>query len=143
MNFSDLQEGLRNQGYFNLDEILYAIIQTNGTLSIMPRSQYSPLTANDMKINKEKSALPIIIVAEGKKMEENLKLAKIDNNQLNEILNLSGYKKIEDSFTEKFLNEDNTMKTGKVGETVINGYKKIEGAFVDTFLEKVEKTTKE
>ena len=78
MNFSDLQEGLRNQGYFNLDEILYAIIQTNGTLSIMPRSQYAPLTANDMKIDKEKSALPIIIVAEGKKMEENLK--NNDNN---------------------------------------------------------------
>ena len=62
---------------------------------------------------------------------------------------VGGYKKIEDAFSDKFLNEDGSLKTGKAGEAVVDGYKKIEdgvvsgykkieGAFVETFLEKVD-----
>lgn len=96
MNFSDLQEGLRNQGYFNLDEILYAIIQTNGTMSIMPRGKFAPLTANDIDIDKEENSLPIIIVAEGKKMEDNLKLTQIDDNKLYQLITEEGFKSIKE-----------------------------------------------
>ena len=46
---------------------------------------------------------------------------------------VSGYKKIEDKFTEKFLNEDGTMKTGKIGDTVVEGYKKIENGVVSGY----------
>ena len=59
------------------------------------------------------------------------------------------YKKIEDNFNEKFLNEDGSLKTGKLGDAVVEKYKaiedamvgkykKIEDAFVDRFLEEVE-----
>lgn len=58
-----------------------------------------------------------------------------------------GYKKIEDKFTDTFLEEDGSLKTGgmaekatgayqKIEDAVVGGYKKIENAFVDTFLEK-------
>ncbi len=40
------------------------------------------------------------------------------------------YKKIEEKFTETFLNEDGSMKTGKVGDAVVEGYKKIEDGVV-------------
>ena len=40
------------------------------------------------------------------------------------------YQKIEDKFTEKFLEEDGSLKTGKVGETVVDGFKKIEDGVV-------------
>lgn len=71
---------------------------------------------------------------------------------------IDGYKKIEDKFTETFLEEDGSLKTGdmaqkvtaayqkiedavvggyqKVEDTVVNGYQKLEDAFVDRFLEK-------
>ena len=42
-----------------------------------------------------------------------------------------GYQKIEDKFTGKFLEEeDGSLKTGKIGEGVIEGYKKIEDGVV-------------
>lgn len=41
-----------------------------------------------------------------------------------------GYKKIEDKFTEKFLEEDGSLKTGKIGETVTEGFQKIEDGVV-------------
>lgn len=44
-----------------------------------------------------------------------------------------GYQKIEDKFTEKFLEEDGSLKTGKVGEAVVEGYKKIENGVVEGY----------
>ena len=44
-----------------------------------------------------------------------------------------GYKKIEDKFTEKFLEEDGSLKTGKIGEGVVEGYKKIEDGVVSGY----------
>jgi hypothetical protein len=46
---------------------------------------------------------------------------------------VKGYKKIEDKFTETFLNEDGTMKTGKIGDAVVEGYKKIEDGVVEGY----------
>ena len=48
-----------------------------------------------------------------------------------------GYQKIEDKFTEKFLEEDGSLKTGKIGEGVVGGYKKIEDGVVSGY-KKVE-----
>ena len=80
MSFNDLIEGLRTAGYFNLEEVLYGIIQTNGTLTAIPRAPYAPLTANDLSISKEQATLPLIIVAEGKINKENALIAGVDEN---------------------------------------------------------------
>lgn len=79
MNFNDLMEGLRGCGYFNLEEVLYVIIQTNGTLTVLPRGAYAPLNAYNAKINVQQSSLPIILISEGKPVKENMKLAQIDS----------------------------------------------------------------
>ena len=44
-----------------------------------------------------------------------------------------GYQKIEDKFTEKFLEEDGSLKIGKVGETVVDGFQKIEDGVVEGY----------
>ena len=46
---------------------------------------------------------------------------------------VDGYKKIEEKFTETFLNEDGSLKTGKAGQAVVDGYKKIEEGAVEGF----------
>ena len=52
---------------------------------------------------------------------------------------VGGFKKIEDKFTEKFLNEDGTLKTGKVGDTVVDGYHKVADGIVDGFTKVTDK----
>lgn len=58
---------------------------------------------------------------------------------------VGGYKKIEDGVVDGFtsmidkvsgaiLNEDGSMKTGKIGEAIVGAYKKVENAFVNTFM---------
>lgn len=80
MNYNDLMEGIRDAGYFNLEEILYAIMQTNGTLTVLPRSAYSPLTADAVNLKVEESSLPVILVDKGKSIKENLVITKLDDN---------------------------------------------------------------
>lgn len=43
------------------------------------------------------------------------------------------YQKIEGKFCEKFLEEDGSLKTGKIGEAVTEGYKKIEDGVVSGY----------
>lgn len=96
MNFNDLQEALRGCNYFNLEEVLYAILQTNGTLTVVPRSPYAPLTANDIGIEKEGSALPIMIIAKGKPVKSNAKIAQIDEKFLENAVKQANIKSIHD-----------------------------------------------
>lgn len=53
-----------------------------------------------------------------------------------------GYQKVEDKFTEKFLEEDSSLKTGKIGEGVVEGYKKIEDGVVSSY-KKIEESVVE
>ena len=78
MNFNDLVECLRDEGYFQLDEILYAILQNNGTISVLNRSQYNPATPSDLKLVTAPATLPLILVNEGKLLKNNLSLCGID-----------------------------------------------------------------
>ncbi|MBQ7351693.1 MAG: DUF421 domain-containing protein [Clostridia bacterium] len=96
MNFNDLTEGIHNAGYFNLEELLYVILQTNGTLACVNRAPFTPLTASDLKIEKDQATLPIIIVTKGKINKENMNLAKIDETFIKEQSKKAGVENIKD-----------------------------------------------
>ena len=42
-NINDLLEELRLKGYFNLSDIQYAILETSGELSVLPKTGQSPM----------------------------------------------------------------------------------------------------
>lgn len=78
MNINDLTESLRVLNYYSLDQIAYAIVETNGKISVIPNADNAPLTASDLKIKKEKSLLPLILISEGKIIKENLEVSQIE-----------------------------------------------------------------
>lgn len=108
MNFNDLMEGLHSAGYFNLEELLYVILQTNGTMTIVNRAPYSPLTANDLQIQKDQATLPMIIITKGQLMKENLKLANITEEFLLKYLKQHGINSLKNILILTFNN------TGKI-----------------------------
>ena len=77
MNMNDLTEALRGMNYFSLDQIEYAIVETNGKVSVMPTSSNSPLVKEDLKIKSSEATLPIILACEGKLVKENLQVANL------------------------------------------------------------------
>lgn len=72
-DINDFLEQAREQGYFDISEIAYAVMESSGKISIMPKSEYSPVINKDMKIKKEKASMPASIIIDGNIMEENLK----------------------------------------------------------------------
>ncbi|MEG6572848.1 DUF421 domain-containing protein [[Clostridium] cellulosi] len=61
----DLMEELRNSGYMNLDEIAYAVLETNGKLSVFPKCENKPVTAGMMNIKCEDTGLPTMLICDG------------------------------------------------------------------------------
>jgi len=78
MTLDDLIEAMRGCDVFDIDEIAYAIIETNGKMCVIPKAQSEPVTREDMNIKIEPSALPLNIIMDGKLMKENVTLAGID-----------------------------------------------------------------
>lgn len=115
MNVNDLMENLRGCGYFNLEEVLYAIMQTNGTLTVLPRSAYAPLNANNVGIKVENASLPIILISEGKVVKENMEIAQINNNFLIKQLGKVGLK-MSDIFFISINTEGKMYIQPKTGE---------------------------
>lgn len=78
ISIDDLFEGIRGQGYFSLEQIQYAIMETTGKISVMPKSDFAPVTNSDLKQQVKESYLPVNLISEGKIVVDNLSVAKVD-----------------------------------------------------------------
>ena len=70
---NDLLEECRINGFFDVSEIAYAVMETNGEISFLPKSEYKPVTLKDLNIKGEKSGLCANVIIDGKLMEDAIK----------------------------------------------------------------------
>jgi len=96
MTLDDLIELVRGCDVFNLSEIAYAIIETNGNLCVMKKAKYEPATREDLKVEIQANALPINLIMDGKLMKENIAIAKVDNLFINECLKQAKISNLKD-----------------------------------------------
>ncbi len=82
INLNDLIEQLRIKNFANIDDVEFAILETNGDLSVIPKASKRPLTPSDMNINVVQEDLPISLIIDGKINHENLNKSPIDFNWL-------------------------------------------------------------
>lgn len=85
----------RNSGYFNLSDVQSAVMEFNGKISILPKSDKRPVNLSDMGIAPSADGLVSNVIMCGKIMENNLKAAGVDLNWLSQ--NLKDLK-VEDIF---------------------------------------------
>ncbi|WP_432403694.1 YetF domain-containing protein [Wukongibacter sp. M2B1] len=90
ININDLIEQLRIKDFANIDDVEFAILETNGDLSVIPKSSKRPLTPSDMNISITQEDLPISLIIDGKINQQNLNRASIDFNWLNTELKKKG-----------------------------------------------------
>lgn len=69
---NDLLEECRNNGYFDISQIEYAIMEANGKVSVLPKSENAPVTPKDMNLKVDKASLCANIIIDGKYMLKNL-----------------------------------------------------------------------
>ena len=93
----DLMEGMRLHDVFRLDEIAWAIVETNGQLSILKKPELLQPTAQQLNIPTDDPGLPMVVVSDGDVYDEALKIVGFDINWLNKTLKEQNVK-LEDVF---------------------------------------------
>lgn len=96
MTVDDVLEMIRQNNYYSFDQVLYAIIETNGKMSVVPTSMNAPATAKDLNVENPPANLPHLIVSDGKVIKEQLKALKLDMKKLNKILETIQVESIKD-----------------------------------------------
>ena len=82
MDVEDLIESMRSAGYFSLDDLDYAIFESTGKLSAKEKENYE----------KKNSGMPLLVICEGKFIENNLSFFKFTHNDVLKIINAHGAK---------------------------------------------------
>ena len=70
---NELQERLRGNNVFNLGDIEYAILETNGEVTIIEKPEKRGVKIEDLKLDVEYEGIPYDLVIDGKIMGKNLK----------------------------------------------------------------------
>ena len=91
---NDLLEECRINGYFDISQIAYGVMETSGKLSILPKSEYQTATLNDLNIKKEKAGLFANVIIDSKIMMDAVRNMNIDDKWIYHELRAQG-KKIE------------------------------------------------
>ena len=73
ITINELQERLRGDNIFNLSDVEYAILETNGEVTVIQKPEKRNIIVEDLNINPEYEGIPYDLVVDGKIMEENLK----------------------------------------------------------------------
>ena len=74
ITLDELMGHLREKDVLNPQQVQYAILETNGTLSVFPYPEHMPAAAKDAGVQVKPAQLPVTIIEYGKLLKENLRL---------------------------------------------------------------------
>lgn len=89
-NLENLMTQLREKGFFNVTDVEYAILETNGELSVLPKSQKRPLTPADLGLPTAYEGVSTEIIVDGRVIYPNLEQLNLDEQWLIQELNRQG-----------------------------------------------------
>jgi uncharacterized membrane protein YcaP (DUF421 family) len=96
-SINDLVEQLRLKGYPNINEIEYAILETNGELSVIPKARVEEVKLKDINIFPSEPRMPITLIIDGKLQRDNLAKVNITKESLQQKLIKFNIKKPEET----------------------------------------------
>ena len=85
----DLLEALRLKDVFDISDVQYAYIETNGSVSVKLKKKADYITAEDMGINYSEHTLPCLVKSDGKIVDRDFHLCNMTNEKLMKILKKS------------------------------------------------------
>ena len=115
ITLDELMGHLRQKDVLNPQQVQYAILETNGTLSVFPFPENAPPTAKDAGVQVKPARLPVTIIEDGVVLNENLALSGKDEAWVQEELSRRGTK-TEDTFLLAVMGQQ-TIYIGKEGQT--------------------------
>lgn len=92
VELDDLLTSARVNGYFNLSDIDYAIMETTGKISFQPVAQKRQLNPKDFNFAPEREGLYINVIMDGHIIDDNLSVAGVTKRELDNMLKAKGDK---------------------------------------------------
>jgi uncharacterized membrane protein YcaP (DUF421 family) len=109
ISIDNLSMLLRNNNVFSIKEVDYAILEPNGLLSVIKKSNLEPVTKKDMNIQQSnRQFIPTEIIVEGNVIEKNLRELGLGSEWLGNQLKLNRVNSIKDIFYAQ-LQEDGSL----------------------------------
>lgn len=91
IDVNDLLMEARENGYFNLNEIDYSLMEVNGNISFLPKEKEKPATKRDMKIKCSNEGLTVNAIIDSKYIDNNMTAINKDKEWLDHELKVKGY----------------------------------------------------
>ncbi len=85
-SINDLLDQLRQKNVFDINDVRYAIIETNGQLSVMLKPEKEPVTAEMIDVPNNSKALLCVVINDGKIIRNTFKECNMDEEKLRCIL---------------------------------------------------------
>lgn len=77
-NIDDLLMGLRHKNIYNVSDVEFALLEPDGQVSVLPKSQKRPVTPADLHLDTRYEGLNTEIIVDGKVVEQNLQQVGVD-----------------------------------------------------------------
>ena len=103
VDINQLQTLLRQKEVFSVREVEYAILEPNGTLSVLKKPRYSTLKQKDWNLQPCDANLSFTIISDGRVLWENIKEAGFDKNWLYSQLSFNGFTNPKDVYYAEWL----------------------------------------
>lgn len=94
----DLTSQLRQQGAFNIADVEFAVAEPNGQLSVLFKSQVTPITPQDLNIPTKYKGVPSELVVDGVVIRQNLAQNNLDEKWLLGELQKQGIQSLKEVF---------------------------------------------
>lgn len=106
LDVNELLAEARIAGYFDLEEIDYALMEINGAISFLPKEKEKPVTKKDMKIKCNDDGLTVNAIIDGRYMFNNMQAIGKDKKWLDHELKVQGYVNYDDILLATIDNKD-------------------------------------
>ena len=90
VNLDELSGHLREKGILDIKTVQFAILETNGAITVFPYAHLQPASAADAGVETAKQELPYTVISNGRLIRDNLRLAGKDEAWLEAVLEQRG-----------------------------------------------------
>jgi len=102
LDVNQLQHLLRSQNVFTLQEVEFAILEANGTISVLKKSDYQTPTRKDLKLSAQDVSLSTTLINDGEIIYDNLYEKNLTEDWLMDQLEEQGYQHLKDVFYAEY-----------------------------------------
>ena len=85
-SIDDIMEALREKDVFDISDVEYAVVETNGSLSVMLKADKTPISLSTLKEEPVEKGIPAVVVSDGKYIYSNFGLCATNKAEIDIIL---------------------------------------------------------